>query len=122
MCNRRVRTIDQANVYLEALKPDQSKVTNPIWHDESRVAPWNLLGFGGLSSDRTITYLDGSSTKMREAQTEGMTYTQSQQGQAVNSTDPKFIDYNKFFAGNKVGKVNMINYKQWLSGQGITIQ
>ena len=111
-----------AGVNLEALKPDQLKVTNPILHDESRVAPWVLPGFGGLSSDRTITYLDGSSAKMKEAQTEGMTYTLSQQGQAANSTDSKFIDYDEFFAGNKVGTVNMTNYKEWLQSQGITIQ
>ena len=109
-------------VTLKPLEADQLKVTNPILHDESRVAPWILPGFGGLSSDRTITYLDGSSAKMKEAQTEGMTYTLSQQGQAANSTDPKFIDYDKFFAGNKVGNVNMTNYRQWLQGQGITIQ
>ena len=109
-------------MYLEALKPDQLKVTNPILHDESRVAPWNLPGFGGLSSDRTMTYLDGSSTKMKDAQTEGMTYNLSQQGQAADSKDPKYIDYDKFFAGNRVGMVNMTNYKEWLSSQGITIQ
>ena len=109
-----------AGVTLKPLEADQLKVSNPILHDETRVAPWNLPGFGGLSSDRTITYLDQSSAKMKAAQTEGMTYTQSQQGQ-TDSQD-KYINYHNYYAGNKAGLVDMDKYKQWLQGQGITIQ
>ena len=121
--NWMVQQAGLAGVTFKALEADQLKVTNPILHDESRVAPWVLPGFGGLSSDRTVTYLDGSSTKTKNAQTEGMTYTLSQKDQAAGTVDPKkYIDYDEFFAGSRVGMVNMTNYKEWLSSQGITIQ
>ena len=97
---------------MKALEPDQLKITNPILHDETRVAPWNLPGFGGLSRDRTITYLDQSSANMKVAQTEGMTYAQSQQGQT--DIQAKYINYYNFYAGNKAGLVDMDKYKQWL--------
>jgi hypothetical protein len=44
---------------------------------------------------------------LNKANIEGMTYEQSQQN--------GLIQYNSFYAGNKVGTVDMVKYKQWLS-------
>ena len=104
-----------AGVNLKPLEAAQTTVSNPILHDESRVAPWNLPGFGGLSSDRDMKFPD-QTVKMKNAQIEGMTYSTSQ------SQDPKYINYYNYYAGNKAGLVDMDKYKVWLqSNLSLTI-
>lgn len=94
-----------AGLNLKPLEPDQLKVASPILHDETNVAPWNLPGFGGLSSDRAVKFPD-QTLNGKEVQFDGMTYQQSQQN--------GYINYYNNNAGNKAGTVDMDKYKAWL--------
>lgn len=94
-----------AGLNLKPLEPDQLKVISPILHDETKVFPWYLPGFGGLSSDRDVKFPD-QTLKGKDTQFDGMTYQQSQQ--------QGFINYYGVNVGNKAGTVDMDEYKQWL--------
>lgn len=83
-------------------------------HDETNVAPWNLPGFGGLSSDRAVKFPD-QTLNGKEVQFDGMTYEQSQQN--------GYINYYNNNVGNQAGTVDMDKYKAWLqSNLNLTIQ
>ena len=113
--NWMVAQATSAGVKLKPLEAAQTTVSNPILHDETRVAPWNLPGFGGFSSDRDMKFPD-QTVKMKNAQIEGMTYSTSQ------SQDPKYITYDQNPSGSTVGTVDMEKYKVWLqSNLSLTI-
>lgn len=105
---------------MTAFEADQSKVTNPILHDETRVAPWNLPVFGGFSSDREMRFPDNT-VNMKEAQVQGMTYTLSKQDNIIGYNPPTAVidlqtDATIYVpcCGNQAGQVDMTKYRKWL--------
>jgi hypothetical protein len=102
-----------AEITLKPLEPDQTRVSNPIVHDETRVAPWNLPGLGGLSDDREVRFPD-STVKQKDALfAGGMSYAEAEAGQYIN----------RLAEANRQGTVDMVKYRQWLQENlGVTIQ
>ena len=94
-----------AGVNMREVRAAQQTVSNPILHDETKVAPWTVPGFGGSGSDRDMVFPDRT-VKMKDARIDGMTYTRSQQD--------ALIKYHYLLAGNDVGTVDMVKYKDWL--------
>ncbi len=115
-----------AGVPMRPLEPEQRQVTNPILHDQSRVAPWNRRSIGGLFSDREVRYRDRAVPQREAEPADGMTWAESQH--FINYHPPTVRlgrdgrSIQSPCCGNNAGTVNMDKYHEWLAAFGVNMQ
>jgi len=111
-----VSQAEQAGVQMKAV--DNTIIANPVIHDKSNnqgqspdrpVDPYNPPA-ATTNDNRTVRYMDGSTTAQTQMTGTGMT---------TSDTYP-FIT-NKFGSDSSVGTVDMAGYLSWLNQHGYGI-
>jgi hypothetical protein len=96
-------------------------IANPVLHDKSNNIQTGLPTGGFFSEDRTVRYLDGSTTRQRAMNNIGMSYADIEPNNLINYTNRSALPHSETqgrendIMSNKTGTVNMQAYLDWLN-------